>query len=169
MTKKRKKKSKKRRSRSTAAVNLKAVIPFLPFAAPPLITAVIYMWLYTSMNIASIPTRELREHKAKLIKENDSIRLRIQELQAPARIEPIARNKLGMISPQEYRLVALDEPILPPESLFAGPRPAESILEASKGSEGLFGFLNNEYLNKRGDFAGASQEATPVEAARQSG
>lgn len=174
MKKTRKKKARKNRKRAlnSARRNLNTLLPLLPFAAPPIITAFIYMWLYTHMNIVSIPTEELRNQKQELIKQNDSIRLRIEELQAPAHIESIAREKLGMIPPQEYGLVTLDEPMRPPGGFPAGPRRAAGSLRASKGSEGLFGFLNlgsSGSLSKRGEFAGASQETAPMDTARQPG
>jgi len=131
-----KKKKKKRRSRSAARKSLKSLLPYLPFVAPIVITLFIYMWLHTRMNIIGMPTKRLRDQKKELIKQNDYLLLRIEELQAPARIEAIARRKLGMITPQEYRLVALDEPMQPPEGVSAGPRPEENKMQANTGSEG---------------------------------
>ena len=167
-----KKKAGKRRSRGSARPNLRAILPFLPILGPPVITAFIYMWLYTHMNIISIPTKDLRDQREKLIKHNDSIRLRVEQLQAPARIESIAREKLGMISPQEYRLVALDEPMQPPEDFPREPRLAENDPQASGRLEGLFGFLDTESsgsANRDKELTGALQDAAEDEPARQSG
>ena len=77
VSKKVRKKSRKRSVRGSATANLRAVLPFLPIFGPPLVTVFIYMWIYTHMNIASIPARELRQQKERLQKENDSIRLRV--------------------------------------------------------------------------------------------
>lgn len=162
-------KKKKRRANNTARRNLKALLPYLPFILPIILTAFIYMWIYTSMNIKAMPIGELNKKKIELIKHNDSIRLQIEELQTPARIEKIAREKLGMISPEGYRMIALDEPMRPPGIVHVEPRPAENSLQANKGSEGLFGFLNNESLNEGGKHMGASREIASEQAARQSG
>jgi cell division protein FtsL len=170
MKKKTKKKAKKkRRANNTARRNLRALLPYLPFILPIILTAFIYMWIYTSMNINAMPIGELKEEKTELIKHNDSIRLRIEELQAPARIEKIAREKLGMISPEGYRMIALDEPMWPPGIVRVEPRPVENSLQANKGSEGLFGFLDIGSLNKGGKHTGASREIASEQAARQSG
>jgi cell division protein FtsL len=132
-SKKTRKKTRKRIARGSATASLRAVLPFLPIFGPPLVTVFIYMWIYTHMNIISIPARELRQQKERLQKENDSIRLRVEELQSLGRIERIARTKLGMISPQDYRQVALDESMRPPEDFPAKPGSGESGLQASTG------------------------------------
>jgi cell division protein FtsB len=167
-----KKKARKRRKRGSARPIFRAALPFLPFVGPPLITAFIYMWLYTDMNIVSIPARDLKDQKEKLIKHNDSVRLRIEELQAPARIESIAREKLGMISPQEYGLVALDEPMQPPEGFSQKPHLAENSLQASRGLESLLGLLSAESpgpVNRGGELTNAPQGAASDDSALQSG
>lgn len=173
MTKKAKKTSKKakkkRRSNNVARKHLKALLPYLPYIMPIILTAFIYMWIYTSMNIYAMPIGELIQEKNEIVKYNDTIRLRIEELQAPERIDEIARKRLGMISPAGYRMIALDEPMRPPAIVRVEQRPAEHSLQANKGSEGLFGFLNIGSLNKRGKHVGGSRETAPEQPAPQSG
>jgi cell division protein FtsB len=135
VSKKARKKTRKRIARGSAAASLRALLPFLPIFGPPLVTVFIYMWIYTHMNIISIPARELRQQKERLHKENDSIRLRVEELQSLGRIERIARTKLGMISPQDYRQVALDESMWSPEDFSAGPGVGEGGPQATTGSK----------------------------------
>lgn len=106
---------KKRRPKNSQRQILKKTLRFLPFLAPLLLTAFLYAWLYTRMNIVGLPIEELRDTKRNLIKQNESIHLRIEQLQAPARIESIARNKLGMVSLEKWQVVALDEPLQPPD------------------------------------------------------
>ncbi len=170
--KKNRKRKKKRNARNTARRSLKTLLPFLPFIAPVVATAFIYMWIYTSMNITAMPITELRKTRKELIKHNDSTRLRISELEASGRIESIAREKLGMISPEDYRVVALDESMLPPGDAGAGPRPAAKRLQVKERSEGLFGFLkigSRGSLNERGKVDGVPQEVAFGQAVRQPG
>jgi cell division protein FtsL len=96
--------------------NFKDFMRLAPFVAPLIVTAFVYAWLYTRINITGLPINELRSRQSDLVKRNDSIRLRIEQLQAPARIESIARRKLGMVSPEKWQVVAVDEPVNPPES-----------------------------------------------------
>lgn len=109
-------KKRKRRPRSITRRNLKNLLRFLPVIAPLLITAFIYTWQHTRMSIVGAPVEGLRADRTDLIKHNDSIRLRIEQLQAPARIETIAREKLGMVSPEKWQVVTLDHPTQPPEA-----------------------------------------------------
>jgi cell division protein FtsL len=162
-------KKKKRRPNNAARKNFKALLPYLPYVGPIILTAFIYMWIYTSMNINAMPIGKLKENRRELVKYNDTIRLQIEELQAPERIEKIARKKLGMISPEGYGMIALDEPMRPPGIVRVEQRPATSSLQANKKSEGLFGFLNIGSLNEGGRHMGASPEIAPEQVARQSG
>jgi cell division protein FtsL len=160
---------KKKRANNTLRRHLKALLPFMPYIIPLIITAFIYMWLYTSMNIKAMPIAQLKKQKQELIKQNDSIRLQIEELQANERIESIARTKLGMTSPEGYSLVALDEPMRPPGIVHLEPHPVAQDLQANKGSEGLFGFLTIGSLNKGEKHTGALIETASEQVARQSG
>jgi cell division protein FtsL len=160
---------KKKRPNNAARRNLKAMLPFLPFIIPLIITAFIYMWLYTSMNIRAMPIAELKKEKRELVKQNDSIRLEIEELQANGRIESIARKKLGMAPPEGYSLVALDEPMRPPGTINVEPHPSAQRLQANKGSEGIFGFFKIGSLNEGGKHTGVPQDSASEQAARQSG
>jgi cell division protein FtsB len=127
---------KKRRSRSFARKNLKQSLRLLPFLLPAIFTAFIYTWLYTRTNIVALPIEGLRNEKASLLKHNDSLRLKIEQLQAPYRIEAIARNKLGMISPEVWQVVVLDKPVRAPE------RAAQMAANAQPlKSNGLLGSL----------------------------
>lgn len=166
---KKKGRKKKRRASNAARHNLKNMLRFLPLIAPLTITAFIYMWQHTRINIVGLPLETLRAKKVELVKQNDSFRLRIEQLQAPARIESIAREKLGMISPQKYQLVALDEPMQPPEGTVAESRRAEPRAPTMRQSAGLFEFLKIGFLKKRGKFGSASRETASSEAARKSG
>jgi cell division protein FtsL len=172
-TKSQKKRRKKRKARNTARQSIKALLPLLPFIAPIVATAFVYMWIYTSMNINSMPIAKLRGQRKELMKQNDSIQLRIEELQAPRRIESIAQKKLGMIPPKEYRVVVLDEPMRPPGIAADTQHPPEKRLRAKKESEGLLGFLNigslgslNERETKLED---APQKTASERAVRQPG
>lgn len=130
---------KKRRPKSIAARNLKSSLRYIPFIAPIAITAFIYAWLHTRMNIVGLPIESLRARKRDLIKQNDSIRLRIEQLQAPARVESIAREKLGMVSPESWQVVAVDEPTRPPGATFETCT-ARHELSSGHNEAGLFGF-----------------------------
>jgi cell division protein FtsB len=127
---------KKKRSRSLARKNLKQSLKLLPFLLPAIFTAFIYTWLYTRTNIVALPIEGLRDERANLVKQNDSLRLKIEQLQAPYRIEAIARNKLGMISPEVWQVVVLDKPVRAPE------RAAQMAAKAQpRKSNGLLGSL----------------------------
>jgi cell division protein FtsL len=160
----RKQKSKRRRPKSISRRNLKESLRLLPFIAPLIITAFIYMWQHTRMNIVSISIERLRAKRQDLIKQNDSIRLTIEQLQAPARIESIARKKLRMISPEERQVVALDDPIRPPTRSVETDPQADEGLSSGPESAGLFGFLK-----KRESPGSISQESSSPEIANTSG
>jgi cell division protein FtsL len=157
-------KKKKRHPKSIARRNLKNSLRFLPVGILLIVTAFIYTWQHTRLTIVGLPIEPLRTKKRDLIKQNDSIRLRIEQLQAPARIESIARNKLGMVSPQKWQVVALNEPTQPPEAAPETNRLAEHRPPSTKKSAGLFGFLK-----KHGNLGNTSQEYTPPETTGQSG
>jgi cell division protein FtsB len=131
----------KRRSKSVIMRNLRKPLRYLPWIAPFLITAFIYAWLYTRINIVGLPIEPLRAQKRDLVKQNESIRLRIEQLQAPARIESIARAKLGMLSPQKWQVVALDEPMQPPDETGGAAQKPGHGLASNRESVRLFGFL----------------------------
>ncbi len=117
------------------------------------------------MNIESISIENLRARRNDLIKQNDSLRLRIEKLQAPARIESIAYKKLGMISPQERHIITLDEPLEPPKQAVESSYPEEDErLSSSKKSVGL-----SELLKRRGRSRGISQTHYSETAGRPSG
>ena len=139
--KSRKKRKRQRKAGATVRHSLKPLLPYLPFIAPIAVTAFAYMWIYTDMNIKAMPITKLKEQARELRERNDSIRHRIEELQAPGRIESIAQEKLGMITPEEYRVVVLDEPMWPPGIAGQTQRPAEKHMQAKRESEGIFGFL----------------------------
>lgn len=162
--KKKPEKKKKRRPKSVVRRNLKNSLRLLPAGVLLIVTAFIYTWQHTRMNIVGIPIEELRAKRRDLIKQNDSIRLRIEQLQAPARIESIARDKLGMVSPQKWQVVTLNEPTRPPEAVPETNRMAERRHPSANKSAGLFGFLK-----KHGSLGNTSQEHTPPETAEQSG
>ncbi|UCD58699.1 MAG: cell division protein FtsL [Candidatus Hydrogenedentota bacterium] len=149
---------KKRRPRSVARRNLKNSLRFLPITALLIMTAFIYAWQHTRMNIVGLPIESLRAKKADLVKQNDSIRLRIERLQAPARIESIAREKLGMISPERWQVVALDGPMQPPDEAVETDRRTGQGFSFSRRPAGPFGFLK-----KRGNFASTSRDHTRAE------
>ncbi|MBI4831829.1 MAG: cell division protein FtsL, partial [Candidatus Lindowbacteria bacterium] len=108
-------KKRKRRAKSLTRRHLKNTLRYLPFAGPLIITAFIYTWQHTRLNIVGLPIESLRAKRTEIVKQNDSIRLRIEKLQAPQRIEAIAHEKLGMSLPQTWQVVALDQPMEPPQ------------------------------------------------------
>lgn len=164
-TPKQKTSKKKRHPKSITRRNLKRSLRFLPFIAPLIITAFIYAWLHTRMNIEGLSIEKRQAKKRELIKQNDSIRLRIEQLQAPARIESIAREKLEMITPQKWQVIPLDEPIQPPKQAVEISQHVQERLPSGRESAGLFGFLK-----KRGNLGSASRRHTSSsEAGRQSG
>ncbi|MCE1245948.1 MAG: cell division protein FtsL [Firmicutes bacterium] len=55
-------------------------------------------------------THQLKIQKFEIQKENRKIALSIEKLEAPGRIEMIARKKLGMISPDKRIVISLTEP-----------------------------------------------------------
>ncbi len=161
---KQKKKKKKRRPKSVIRHYLKNSLPFVPMIAPLILTVFIYAWLHTRITIVGQPLENLRAERRDLIKHNDSLRLRIEQLQAPARIESIAREKLGMISPEKWQVVALDEPIRPPEVILETDSEVREIAAPDRTSTLLFGFLK-----RRGILSSGSRTDTPDEAAPRSG
>jgi len=163
-TRKQNSQKKKRRSKSKSRRNLKQSLRFLPIILPLILTAFIYMWQHTRMNIVSISIEKLQTKRRDLIKQNDSIRLRIEQLQAPARIESIARKKLGMISPEKRHVVALDEPSQPSRRAVESTQLVDERVSSSQKSAGLFRFLK-----KRGSSGSISQKHSSPETARQSG
>ncbi len=165
----RKAKKKKRRARSMARRNVKEALRFLPMVAPLIITAFIFMWQNTRTNIDSMPVEQLQAKKRKLTKQNDTIRLRIEVLQAPKRIESIAREKLGMISPQQYRLIALEEPIRSPGPAARGNPGIERNAQAGKKSEGLFDLLTFGFLKERGESKSAAERTASAGTGGKSG
>ena len=151
---------KKRCLRSATRRAAKDAQRFLPLLAPLIITAFIYMWQHTRTYIDSLPVEKMQSQKRELAKQNDSLRLRIQELQAPDRIEAIARGKLGMTAPQEYRLIALDEPMQRPGGDPVTGRAAGNDARAGQGAEGQVGRWKIGLLKKR-EQSGAASEGTP--------
>lgn len=122
-------KRKKRRQRNLVRKNLRQSFQALPFIVPLIATAFIYTWLYTRTNIIALPIEGLRVEKVNLLKHNDTLRLNIEQLQAPHRIEAIARKKLGMISPEIWQVVVLDKPVRAPQAavqLAGAAEPLES-------------------------------------------
>jgi hypothetical protein len=99
-----------------------------------------------------------------LVKQNDSIRLRIEQLQAPQRIETIAHEKLGMSLPETWQVVALDQPMRPPRSAGERIRRAEGQLPPIEKSAKLLGFLK-----RRGASEGASPKPARPQAIPRSG
>jgi len=161
---KQKNQKKKRRSKSKSRRNLRQFLRFLPIVAPLILTAFIYMWQHTRMNIVSISIEKLRAKRRDLIKQNDSIRVRIEQLQAPTRIELIAREKLGMISPEKRHIIPLDEPFQPPRRAVESTRLVDERVSSSQKAAGLFRFLK-----KRGSSGNILQTHSSQETARQSG
>lgn len=160
---------KKRRSRSAARRSIKDMLRFLPIAAPLIMTAFIYMWQHTRANIVGAPVEKLRARKMALIKQNDSIRVQIEKLQAPGRIESIAQKKLGMIAPQEYRLIALDEPMRPPGVELERNAVADADMQTSREPERRFGFLKPGFLKKKREPGSAPEKTASTQTGRQSG
>ncbi len=158
-----KKKKKKRRPKSVTTHNLKNWLLYLPIIGPPIITAFIYMWLHTRMNIVDLTTEELRAKKRDLIRHTDSIQLRIEQLQAPERIESIAREKLKMILPHKWQVVPVDESTQPPVAIERSGQ-VQKRLPPDQRAAGLFGFLE-----KRAKFGSTSLKHSPPEVSRQSG
>jgi cell division protein FtsL len=109
-------KKRRRRPKSLIRKNLKQSLGILRFILPPVLSAFISTWLYTRSNIIALPIEGLRIEKATLTKNNDALRLTIEQLQAPHRIEAIARKKLGMIPPEMWQVVVLDKPLRAPET-----------------------------------------------------
>ena len=161
---KEKSRTKKRRTKSITRRNLKNWLRLLPVIAPIVTTAFIYTWQHTRMTIVGLPIEELRAKKDELTRQNDSIRLHIERLQAPARIESIARKKLGMISPETWQVIALEQPVRPPRTVGETYRRADSDLVSGKKMVGRYGILK-----KRGSSRSSSQEHRPSEVPRQSG
>ena len=155
---------KKRRPKSATLRNLKNWLRFLPIIAPIVMTAFIYTWQHTRMNIVGLPIENLRAQERELLRQNDSIRLRIERLQAPARIESIARKKLGMISPGKWQVIALDQPARPPVRVIETDPRADYNFVSRKKTVGLFGILKN-----RGNIRSRSRENQPSETPRHSG
>jgi len=158
------KKQRKRRPKIVIRRNLKVWLRFLPFIAPIVITAFIYAWQHTRTHIVGLPIEDLRDRKKELAKQNDSIRLRIEQLQAPARIESIARKKLGMISPEKWQVIALDQPARPPEAAVETDLRADKNFVSSEKMVGLSGILK-----KRGSVRSTSRQRGHSETPQHSG
>lgn len=122
------------------------------------------MWQHTRLNIVGLPIESLRARKMDLIKQNDSIRLRIEQLQAPQRIETIAHEKLGMSSPETWQVVALDQPMRAPRSAGETIRRAEGQLPPVEKPAKLLGFLKKRVAGE-----GASPKPAPPQANPRSG
>ncbi len=138
-------KKKRRRPKSLIRRNLKNWLRFSPFLTPLIVTAFVYMWLHTRLNIVTLPIQNLRAKKTYLIKQNDSIRVSIERLQAPDRIESIARTKLGMVSPEKWQVVALEEPLQEPAKTRKEIA-ARDALPPGQKTAGLFGFLKKGWI-----------------------
>ena len=155
------KKKKRRRPKSLIRRNLKNWLRFFPLLAPLIMTAFAYTWLHTRLNIVTLPIQSLRAKKTDLIKQNDSIRVCIERLQAPDRIESIARTKLGMVPPEKWQVVALEEPLQTPMTAREAVA-ARDTLPPGQKTAGLFGFLKKRWI-----FGNASAGQTlPVKAGR---
>lgn len=156
------KKKKRRRPKSLIRRNLKTWLRFFPFLAPLIVTAFAYTWLHTRLNIVTLPIQNLRAKKTYLIKQNDSIRVSIERLQAPDRIESIARTKLGMVSPEKWQIVAIDEPLQTPTAAREVVAAQDTVPPGQK-TAGLFGFLKRGWI-----FGNASVQQTLTVKAGQS-
>jgi len=158
------KKSRRRRPKSVMKRNLHMWLRFLPFTAPIVITAFLYAWQHTRTHIVGLPIEDLRDKREELTKQNDSIRLRIEQLQAPARIESIARKKLGMISPEKWQVIALDQSERPPEPAVETDPRADKNFVASDKRVGLSGILK-----KRGSSVRSISDNADIETPQHSG
>jgi cell division protein FtsL len=143
--KKKTKESAKRRKRRLKSVvftrDLRTVLRVLLVLSPLLLTALLCAMLRTSMHIKDLEMNDLASQRRDLIKQNDTLRLQIETLQASKRIESIACKKLGMVSPQTWRVVLINEPMEPPATSVESDRTVQERSSFSQRPAGLFGFL----------------------------
>jgi cell division protein FtsL len=164
MTQKQKNQKKKRRTKSVSRRNLKKSLRFLPFIIPLILTAFIYMWQHTRMNIISISIENLRTKRQNLAKQNDSIRLRIETLHSLARIEAIARDELGMISPEKRHVIVLDASVRPPGRIIEKTQATNEEVASGRRAPGLV-----ELLRRHGSSGTALRETSSTETDHQPG
>lgn len=81
--------------------------------------------------------RRLSLQERELAKSNTRYKVEVAKLEAPDRIEAIARNQLGMVRPQSWQLVSIrmENPVPPPK-----PDDEEPPLPEARGSAKGFSF-----------------------------
>lgn len=75
-----------------------------------LLAALFYVWQHTSVVRLGYEVERLRERQAALVQENKGLRLELGQLRSLRRVEEIARQRLGMVTPKPGQVVLIPEP-----------------------------------------------------------
>lgn len=105
--------------------------PALRAVLAQLLPAVLLSLLFAAVGVIHVTSRllvvhagyrlsELENDGRSLVRENDRLKLELATLRSPARLEPIAREKLGLVPPPAGSVIALSAP-------KSVPRPATSV------------------------------------------
>ncbi len=74
-----------------------------------LAVALLYVWQHIHVVRMGYEVEGLRHEKAALVQEYKSLRLELGQLQSMRRVEEIARNRLGMVTPKRGQVVLIPE------------------------------------------------------------
>ncbi len=72
--------------------------------------ALVYVWQHTYVVRLGYEVERLRERQAVLVQESKALKLEMGQLRSLKRVEEIARNRLGMLTPKAGQVVLIPEP-----------------------------------------------------------
>ena len=86
------------------------LLPTVALGVLVLLAALLYVWQHTYVVRLGYEIERLREHQADLVQENKELRLEMGQLRSLKRVEEIARNRLGMVTPKSGQVVLIPQP-----------------------------------------------------------
>jgi len=74
-----------------------------------LVGALLYVWQHIHVVRLGYEVERLREEQAALVQENKTLKLEMGQLRSLRRVEEIARQRLGMVTPKPGQVVLIPE------------------------------------------------------------
>jgi cell division protein FtsL len=74
-----------------------------------LVGALLYVWQHIHVVRLGYEIERLREEQAALVQENKTLKLEMGQLRSLRRVEEIARQRLGMVTPKPGQVVLIPE------------------------------------------------------------
>ena len=96
-------------------------------ASSAVLVGLALLMVYQYAEIARVGYRlaAVQREAERLDKENELLRVTVAQLESPARIDAIARTRLGMVQPQQFALASVP---VPTQTVEAPPPPARPVL-----------------------------------------